>query len=223
MATGTIYLRPSADIYVEHALTPSDSAYAYLLICEDVSDGNSTYICSTDTVTAPTSKFKLSSTNQIGNKPFIVNSVSIIGEAYTTQDAAGAKNEFALEINGIETEYVLTQTSKDVDISTQMSSAVGLINDFILTHGTLPDINIIVTSLTFDYTSGNKARSVNSGITQVYVAINYEEIPGIGVYKKVGEQWKEATAAYHKVGGAWVEITEEECKSILQNNTICSG
>lgn len=219
MATGTFYLRPSADISVGHTLYPTTSAAAYLLINEEVSDEDATYIRSPDTQTGvSTSKFKLSNTSQLPGKRFIVNSVNIAGDTYTSYSNGENKNEFILEINGIETAIVATTTNKTFDIS--VADAITLINEAVAQNGILPDINITVISYDSLFSDTTKERNVASGVSQVYVAINYEEILDIGVHKKVNGEWVAATAAYQKQSGAWVEITEDECKAILQSRPI---
>lgn len=219
MATGTFYLRPSADISVGHVMYPSGSAAAYLLINEEVSDEDATYIRSPDTQTGvSTSKFKLSNTSQLPGKRFVVNSVNIAGDTYTSYLNGTNKNEFILEIDGTETALVATTTNKTFDIS--VTDAITLINEAVAQNGILPDINITVISYDSLYIDGTKERNVASGVSQVYVAINYEEILDIGVHKKVNGEWVAATAAYQKQSGAWVEITEDECKAILQSHPI---
>ena len=216
MASGTIYLRPSADISVEHFLYPATSDVpAYQRINEEVSDGKSLYI-RTDFVggiKTATSKFKLSNTTQL-NKSFIITSVSIMGDPICGGTAETAKNEFRLEINGVETESFLAETGKDVDISVSVPGVIDSINEYVATHETLPNINIIITSYIMP---GNKGSS-DSGVSQIYVAMGYEEITDIGIYKKVNDTWVAAIAAYKKQSGAWVEITEDEAKTILQNS-----
>lgn len=60
-------------------------------------------------------------------------------------------------------------------------------------------------------------------LSQLYLEIEYEEVLSIGVHKKVGGEYKAAIGAYRKVDGAWVELTEEEAKSVLKNNTLIRG
>lgn len=60
-------------------------------------------------------------------------------------------------------------------------------------------------------------------LTQTYLEITYNDVVNIGVYEKAGGKQMPSTAAYKKVGGAWSEITEDECKEVLKNNTIRRG
>ena len=169
---GTIILRPSADISVEHFCYPAASDVpAYLRINEEVSDGKSLYIStkSIHGIETATSKFKLSNTTQL-NKSFIITSVSIMGDPICGGTAETAKNEFKLEINGIETESILVESDRNVDISVSVPTVIDSINEYIATHGVLPDINISITSYVV---SGSKGNS-DSGVSQIYVVLTYE-------------------------------------------------
>ena len=181
IVTGTLILRPSADISVEHILYPADSAAAYLLINEEVSDEKTTYIRSpeplindADGEETSTSKFELSNTTHLDVNRFIITSVSIEGDPYSSSTGSPAKNRFALEINGIMTESVYVESEKNVDISTSMNSAIALINDFIFEHGTLPNINIIIESIGYKEIGESKTTYVKTGVSQVYVVLGYE-------------------------------------------------
>ena len=46
-------------------------------------------------------------------------------------------------------------------------------------------------------------------------------MPDFNIHTKQNGTWLQAQAAYQKQNGVWVEITEDECKSILQSNLIC--
>ena len=168
---GTLTLRPSADISVEHTLTPSNSTAAYLLINEELADYSSTYIYS-DAETeggASVSKFKLAVSGQALAKSFVVTSVNIVGHTYSYFWGDGThKNEFRLEINGTETASV-TDTSARSPFDFSVSDAIALINEAVATSGALPDINIIITSYRLA-----DPRIRRSGVTQVYVVLGYE-------------------------------------------------
>lgn len=231
MAEGTLILRPSADIYVEHVLYPSDSTFAYLLINEEESDGFSTYIRSkpvsalTASEISSTSKFRLSNTSAVGDKPFFVTSVMVFGTSYCSQTEY-ARNSFTLEINGV----AVKSDGVDEDykgggwFGGAFYEAIAIINDYLVVNKVLPEINIIVESTSWDATGmGNKVKLAESGVSQLYVTLNYEEILDIGVFRKVNGVVKAATAAYRKLGGSWAEIPEEEAKDILKNNIITQG
>lgn len=50
----------------------------------------------------------------------------------------------------------------------------------------------------------------------------YEERAGMNLYHKKGGAWKQTQTAYEKRSGVWIEITEDECREILQNNFLSS-
>lgn len=226
MATGTLYLRPSADLSVEHDLYPAGSTSAYSLINEEIADGSSTYIISKkdDYYTIiSTSKFRLSNTSAIGNKPFFITAVNIVGDEFVSSTSATAspKNRVALEINGVEMQPVSTNGSKNAGFDCSFPDAIEAINEYLADNKVLPEINIIVESTTWDNSQGgNKADIATSAITQVYVVLTYEEIQDIGIHHKVNGEWKAATAAYKKVNGAWTEITADEAKEIIASRLI---
>ena len=180
---GSICLRPSADISVGHILYPSNSTSAYLLINEEVSDGSSTYIVSavssersTYGYANPTvSTFKLSNIEQLPSRRYIITSVNIIGATYTTSQTGTFKNELTLVVNGVSISTVV-ETKQKVDFDHSVPDAIGLINEYLMTTGALPDINITIRSYSIENTDskGSTTESV-SGVTQVYVILGYEE------------------------------------------------
>ena len=221
MATGTLYLRPSADIFVEHIKSPSESEYAYLLINEEESDGESTAIRCSSIIPAPTSKFMLENKSELSSQKIFITSVMIHGTSVpASMSYEGSLNYFSLEIDGTQTpETSVYNTGKNDYISVQDNNAAELINDYIYKNKKMPNINIIVKSVQAEVTSGDKVRMMDSGVSQLYVLLTYETTD-IGIHRKVGGEYKAATSAYRKTNGSWVGITEEECKTILQNSFI---
>lgn len=225
MASGTLHLRPSTDISVGHNLYPANSASAYLLISEEVSDDKATYICSNKGVGAvATSKFTLSVPDQFPTKKFNVTSVTLHFDPYCSSTSGSntdreAYNEFDLEINGIST-GLQSSNSYKYESTVWFANAILPINEFLAVNGVLPPINLTVISHGGYYSneSGSKTEDVSIGVTQVYLTIDYEEITDIGIHHKVNGTWVAATAAYQKQNGSWVEITEAEAKTILQRS-----
>ena len=176
--TGTLILRPSADISVGHLLYPSDSTSAYLLINEEVSDREATYIISkmpteSNTETIATSKFKMSNSSELPPKKFAITSVEIRGEVYEIGGfGADAHNEFILNINGTDIFVPRFRASKTFDIS--VPNAIPIINDCVAINGELPEINLIITSHGYTTIGETKDSFRSSGISQVYLSINYE-------------------------------------------------
>ena len=176
LVTGTLILRPCADISVEHDLYPADSNAAYLLINEEESDGSATYIVSPPLVSTEilvTSKFKLLPASEMSVKSFVITGVNIIGYSYCSSGGASPRNTLNLEINGVEMQQSVKTTGKS-DFDVAFPDAIEAINNYVATHKMLPEINITITSKTWDSSTGGKASPARSGISQIYVALGYE-------------------------------------------------
>lgn len=175
---GTLILRPSADISVGHLLYPSDSTSAYLLINEEFSDGDATYITSetptaSNTETIATSKFKMSNSSELPPKKFATTSVEIRGEVYAIGGlGANADNEFILNINGTDIFVPRFRASKTFDIS--VPNAIPIINDFVAINGEFPEINLTITSHGYTEIGETKNSYRASGISQVYISATCE-------------------------------------------------
>lgn len=221
MASGTLTLRPSADISIGHILYPAGSTAAYLLINEETSDNSSTYIRSDkgDSSVA-TSKFALSISGQLPAKKFTVSNVVLHFDPYSSSSVeCTAYNEFNLEINGISSgRQSSDERSKESTLT--FTDVIPVINDFLAVNGTLPPITLTVISHGGHQITETKVSDASMGITQAYLTVSYDEITDIGIHHKVNGSWVAATAAYRKVNGAWVEISADECKAILRNS-VC--
>ena len=219
MATGTLILRPSADISVEHEKEPSNSANAYSLISEEVADDDSTYlkgavsIASGKRESLSSFRMSLSSPAKIDRVTKVTVTERISGSKYF-EDGQVYGEYFTLSINGTALqEYQIAKSLPTgyANYTLSVPAAVTPINNYIEDNISLPEITI---SLRTYYGGGSK--SFYSNITQVYITIEYEYSEDIGVYHKVGGAWKPATAAYKKVNGTWTEITGDECKAYLK-------
>lgn len=239
MATGTFYLRPSADISVEHTKVPKDSA-AYLLINEVTYDEFATYISTatggTDSsiTTSDVSKFSLS-----GNMPtdkFKITAVRIVMVHRASLDGS-AYNTFGFALDDVEVygnKITLPETTSTADDGSTVyvwktntetydnnSEIVSYLNSWITENKTFPNL-IISTEAQASGTSKQSGSSTVS-ITQVYVEIDYTTDLGLNIHRKVGDAWVQTQSAYQKQNGVWIEITEDACKEILQNNLLNSG
>ena len=190
------YLRPSADISIEHALVPANSPNAYSLINEEVSDSSSTYI-----VTSPvagetvvqTSSFKMSGTKPSDAKRIYSAAVVAIPHSIST----GLTKVIAI-VNGRSFEL------SSIDLNDENYVSFGYTSqdfvDAISSYEVLPEISV---SLTTSETREADVKVLNpSGITQVYIEVKYD----IGVYRKVNSEWKNAIDAYRKINGVWTKI-----------------
>lgn len=167
LVAGTLILRPSADISVEHSLYPHDSTTAYLLINEEVADGTATYITSYDGKVSPKSRFCLFGEPQ--HKIVKITSITIKGVPYNASSKAGY-NTFRLCFDGEEFESSRHNSTKDIDLS--LANAVTPINEYIAKNGNLPAIDLVISSEAPSNTGGTKF--YHTGVTQVYVVLAYE-------------------------------------------------
>ena len=163
--TGTLILRPSADISVGHALYPANSVNAYSLINEEVSDGDSTYIYTKNM--SNTSKFRLSGEPQHNIKK--VTSITLKGEPYNENSSNAGSNTFRLYVDG--TLVYSSEHNTDKTIDSAFSGALQ-INEYLAENGELPIIDLEIASTVYSNTSGSK--TYNSGVSQVYVVLEYE-------------------------------------------------
>ena len=178
---GTLILRPSADIYMNHADMPAGiPQIGYNKINEEVSDGPSTYISANQMMDAGTyeSKFRLSITSEYPNKQLRITSVNVAGESYSNglTSSINGRNDFALEINGVKTSVVTQIETKNggTAFDILIPDAIGMINEYVAINKRLPDVNIIITSYSFVDTSSSKNSKIISGVSQVYVVLSYE-------------------------------------------------
>lgn len=173
---GTFVLRPSADISVGHNLYPTDSSAAYLLINEEESDGNATYIASDIGEGAiATSKFALSTADLPAKRFMIVTAVVLYFDPYASSIANDptAYNEFILEVNGNATGIISNNTLKGLSHVT-FSDAIPLINEAMASNGSFPTINLTVISHGGRQTGTSKGSDVSAGISQAELLISYE-------------------------------------------------
>lgn len=229
MATGTFYLRPSADISLGHPVYPDTLGAGYLAISEEVSDGSSTYIgvdqATTDS--AYTSIFKLS-LNEI---PEIINilSATFIYNGYvngisTVGNSTEAYCYCTVKINEqqIFTGYENSGSgSYDSLTLADMPDLVSVLNSHIKNFGieNIPEVTIEISTEVENARTDSKGKA-SSYVSQIAIALECEYAEGLNINHKVNGEWKAATAAYQKQNGAWVEITEDECKSILSGSFI---
>lgn len=168
IVTGTLILRPSADISIEHSVYPSNSTNAYSLINEEVSDGAATYITSYAGKVAPESRLRLFGEPQ--HKIKKVTSITIKGVPYNGSSSNTGSNKFRLCFDNEEFESATHSSSKDIDLS--LANAVTPINEYIAKNGNLPDIDLVINSTATTNTGGTKF--YHTGVTQVYVVLGYE-------------------------------------------------
>lgn len=239
----TFYLRPSADISIGHKLIPEDATAAYLLLNEEVSDGSSTYIThdldSRDESTwSKPSTFIFSGDSipsgyKIKSAKLVITGTTNLSSGQTT-DVINERVEFTVKASGVNLGTVILSNWNGrfgSSASSGTGAPVGTVDiTNILDKISVPNsIEVTVTSAC-DKITEQTASSSDGKTTASYISshrystiwIEIECESGLNIYHKAGGTWKQAQAAYQKKSGAWVEITEEECKTILQSNFITS-
>ena len=233
MAEGTFYIRPSADISLGHPVYPETLGAGYLAISEQVSDGTSTYIGVTsapDADVSYSSSFTmnledeakitkvLSATLKVG---FSLNAPSSTDRRSRCNCSVAVSGETVFD-EYLEDQYLMDGTKRTIgDLingDNDISSLVSKLNSHIETNGagSLPEIRL---NLTNSAGMNNGTKSLGkSYVTWACIELSCEYSSDIGVHRKINDSWVAATAAYQKQNGSWVEITEDECKTILQSS-----
>lgn len=232
---GSFILRPSEDILLEHEVVPSTIVSGYLAINENTADDNATYLKTQgghDYDVEHHSSFYLSGNIPMDGKMRILAIMSVsradlvsttqasssfktvisFGDVYTT--ANSDSNSWLADVDGYTTyECVCTSELKDAINTAISTNGISELQKLILDVYSIAGANV----------NNEKGTYTSASISQVYLELIYEDVLDIGVHKKVNDEWQTATSAYQKRSGAWVEISETECKSILQNSFIISN
>lgn len=229
MAENTIILRPCADI--DHGyfdVQPETLGHHYLAINEIECDSDATFIHwstndSGEGFSDIDATFGFS--GEIPDKSFLVTSTTIVLCGKITEEVAGAYAKVEYDVSvGEDTIKIyggnISENSYDT-ISVNSEAIATSINNYIKLNKKFPGITIKLIFLGSTGGTYKGSRSIQLYISQVYLKIDYTT--GIGIYKKDNGTFKVATAAYKKRGNTWTEITEDECKEMLKNNTIRRG
>lgn len=219
MAENKIYLRPSADISVEHGRNPTDTpdGQAYTLINEEVADGGSTYISAiadTSTPVTTTSSFALSGTI-LNVDNIVITKANICYNSENTPSLLADGDTRTIQfIVDIGTSSFTSSTYdfkgySSVVIPIDSSSFIDNLNNYINTNKKLPNISLTIIS----YIVSTSKIIASEGITQIYIELEYN----IGVYRKVLGQYTGAFSAYKKIDNVWTKINNgyETIQSIL--------
>lgn len=221
MAAGTFYLRPSADVSLEHWTAYGTRVDGYLKINEEVADGDSTYIFADDGGNVLTSVFSMSFGGAV--EPDRVTSARLVVVSKVSNSTATSSSDcpttYTVSLdNGAQDSVTYAETSSSyVTAEFDLSSLADAINGYIKTSGVFPAVTLTIASTT---PAGGSKAEYSLDITQVYIAIDYETADDIGIHVKRNGAWEAAKSAYQKQNGAWVGITADECKAILQSNKI---
>ena len=236
MAGGVTYLRPSADVSIQHTLYPTDSAAAYILINEAEPDEASTllehiFVAGDTSTYAKSSSFKFSCTDALHPNSKIISAKLYIrhgNDSVSSTDATLTNYRVGATVNidsDVSKTYALEDslmfdslnyTTNYTDI-TDIAKNKPVSANFTITLTQLCDNCEVYTTTGANY-SEKEYTEAGRAITTAWVEVEYTT--DIGVHRKINGEWKAATAAYRKVNGAWSEISEEECKTVLSSNLI---
>lgn len=225
-------LRPSKDIIVNHTKYPEDSPSAYGLINEEVPDDFATYIflamiADKEETWECLSSFVFS-TVLPPSKGRLKKAKIIIKEGLKTPSGTTIENYrviASIKIGSETKDFVINTRESDIGEEIQLFTQSADITEFIMKNPYLSSYEVTLTQMcdSVEYSEeGYKTYdTVSRLITTAWIELDFED--SIGVCDKINGTYKAATAAYKKVGGAWSEITEDECKEVLKNNTIRRG
>ena len=252
MATNTFYLRPSADISLEHPVYPETLSAGYLAINDDVNDYYSaTYIGFNSPPGAAveyTSKFEmgLSSNKQVKINRVVSAALSGYGECSCGNDTNG------------KTYTIITIYVADIPITTikeiaeymsdggyhyvyQDDQYVGGGYGSDSWHGNSNfDLTNVVTAINNSINSGAlpsvvveitnstecTSTSTKNGGVRSYVSMVYLSLEceyDHYISKKMNEKWIGAISAYKKENGIWEKVDVLDTKSTIQNNHVSIG
>lgn len=219
MAESSFYLRPSADISLNHTVVPADLSAGYLAISEEISDNSSTYISGRN---GEGSIFELS-----GNIPSECKAIKggIIYLDFTKVYIAGnqAFSEATIKLYVNEKElgsYYSDSVDNYVSFVLTQEDIIS-INQNISSAGVFPKIWVYVKFDIFYETTSDGKGGGEGNLTQLYIEFEYTENKGF--FKRINGKYLPARVLYQKNNGTWAEITEDETKTILKNNTIRPG
>lgn len=225
---GTLILRPSGDVQVEHTI-PEGFTGIYQLIDDEVADDDATQIGYHNTGTS------LISQTSIVRLPVIQNNKIKVVDGFIctrAKDSGGSDitESYTVEVIAND-ETILTQTS-----STMYSTYANYKKDLYSLQTELAHLNSLIKNndalelqLKINTTTKGYDRSSSGGyktgiveaevyITQIYLVLHYEN--KLNIYSKNNEAWEQATAAYKKQNGAWISIIEEEAQTILSSKLV---
>ena len=246
MATGTFYLKPSADVSLGHSVYPADSTAGYLLINEEVPDEYTTYIyheaAVSDSPVSVTSKFTLGYNETLPENIKITDCTCHIrikhstdsGTATSTHKLIGEKCNIILEIDNNEvlsfnTFFPIRTTNVRDNHMPNINTSGEYINPH--NHSLFSLVNIInnyikennsLPIITATITTSYDSYSTSSNKEKLKIMIDEFDIEiqytdYINSYKKDGNEWMIISKAYKKVNDNWIEITESETSNLLNS------
>lgn len=200
----TMYLRPTSDSSLSHACRSGSNGY--LMINEETSDEDSTYIYQN---ISSTSSSSVSSTFLFGgsvSKNDTVTSVTMHVSGRKTSSNGTATIKATLNVDGTSSGNTISfsPSTSYTEQSVSNDDAITRINNYIKSNGTLPTVSVTIN------TTGKKNASKNSSfnirVTQVYLKFEITSSGGLTI--KQNGSWVSVNKVYQKVNGTWIEQTD---------------
>lgn len=206
-----IYMKPTADNYVNHEVYPEESTVGYVLLNEEVCDEGSTYIRikseEANVRITKSSSFRFSGAN-MPEKEFRIKDIKIEMNPYLVNSLATGSviHVFTVLSNG------LVRTSKPNKIVSSTTYATQVISfcedsdffqmfeEYAKANGKFPDVDIVVTS----HYSSSKASDATY-ISRLCLRIEYD----VCVLTKGGayfSTWQPVGHIYRKTNGIWESV-----------------
>jgi hypothetical protein len=240
MATNTVYLKPSADILLEHNVYPETLSAGYLAISEEVNDEGSTYIemrnADTENSLIVESSFKLSmdTTYRITN----INSMMFkiwsdgrgVTDTYTVKDKNGNILWYveATRYTDMTNDELVDQNGNVIDTydggkttgTYDCSSLVSILNNLITQSDFKNDFPDLTLHITTNLQAGTSKSDQFTRISQFVFMLECECASNTDINYKANGTWMPVKTVYRKVDGAWTEMTVDECKNLLSTNLL---
>lgn len=235
-----IYMRPTADIYVNHTMYPEGSTNGYTLINEEVSDGSATYIGVTtgnaDIRVTKSSSFVLAGVDMPLDEYEITGLELVVKYSQPSSGTVEFLSSYTVTSNGIMgvsdvytgNSSTLSNSSFSISSFDRNGNFLQMFNEYVKANGKTPDVELAVTT----HCKSSKS-SASFYITQLYLQVTYNTL----VYKKLpvktttvtgsfGIQttittggWTQAKV-YKKTNGVWSAVRNGRSQVGMQLNKI---
>ena len=237
-----LYMRPTADIYVNHKMVPEGSANGYALINEVTSDGSATYIGTTvdtaDTRVTKSSSFVLAGVDMPLDEFRITDLAIVVKYSQPSSGTYEFLSSYTVTSNGITGVSDVCSPSANTWLSSTSTLRISsfdrngqflqMFNEYTKANGKTPNVEIAVTT----HCKSSKS-SASFYITQLYLQVTYNTL----VYKKLpvktttvtgsfGIQttittggWTQAKV-YKKTNGVWSAVRNGRSQVGMQLNKI---
>ena len=222
MAAIRFYLRPVADVRVDHSLdttTAESGVGGFAALNEEVKDSG--YISATRAKEDKEwySIFRLGGSvptdEEFTSMKFCVH-FGDVGSMLTATIGSIGDESFGITVNG-QTEYVGGSKDKMGLVTFELSSSLTAVKNYLAANGTFPPIEIIIYTWMSGY--GDDKSFAYRYYYQAYIELSTE----MGIHHKVSGDWATSGKAYERINGSWKKISKDATKSILTSRLLKSG